>query len=296
MSDDDYLKKVLQQQELDDDSAEVAKLEQHRNDVEGLLMKEFGDGATLREGGSKAKGTMIKEAYDLDLLNYFSHEDDTAGETIEEIYDNTEEALQKKYRTVRKGVAVRLLDCDSDEDFYVDVIPGRFIDGDDGDAFLYPSSTDKERLQTNIDVHVAHVKNSGVIDAIRLMKLWRVRRGINIKTFALELLTINCLKHKKKASLSDQLVHVLTEFRDNIDDLVIEDPANSNNDLSGMLTDGIRASLSAQARETLNLVNGSGWEAVFGKVAADKEKETTTDALRRIAAGAASTKPWCRGS
>ena len=294
MSNDDYLKKVLQQQELDDDSAEVAKLEQHRRDVEELLVSKFGDGATFREGGSKAKGTMIKDLYDLDLLNYFSRDDDAAGETIKEVFENVEKVLQKKYRTVRKGVAVRLRDCDSDEDFHVDVIPGRFIDGDDGDAFLYPTSTDKERLQTNIDVHLAHVKNSGVIDAIRLLKLWRVRRGISVKTFPLELLTINCLKHKKKASLSDQLTHVLTEFRDNMDDLVIEDPANSNNDISGMLTDAIRASLTTQARETLQLVDGSGWEAVFGKIGTDTAKESTTDALRRIGAGAAATKPWCR--
>lgn len=296
MTDDEYLKKLLRQQELGNESAELAQLEHHRNDVEGLLMKEFGDSATLREGGSKAKTTMIKDAYDLDFLYYFSRDDDTAGETIKEIFENIEKALQKKYRTVRKGVAVRLLDCDSDEDFHIDVVPGRFIDGDDGDAFLYPSSTNKERLQTNLDVHITYVKNSGVIDAIRLMKLWKARRNISLKTFALELLTINCLKHKKKVSLSDQLGHVLAEFRDNMKNLTIEDPANSNNDLSGMLTDAIRTSLTTQASETLHLVDDTGWEAVLGKVVADKAKDATTDALLRIAVGAAPTRPWCRGS
>jgi hypothetical protein len=36
---------------------------------------------------------------------------------------------------------------------------------------------DKKRLKTNLDVHLDHVRDSGVIDAIRLAKLWGVRNG-----------------------------------------------------------------------------------------------------------------------
>lgn len=296
MTDEEYLKKVLKEQELADDGPELRDLDQHRKDVERLLKNEFGSGPEFREGGSKAKGTMIREAYDLDLPYYFPRDDVSAGETIEEIYESVEEALQKEYRTERKGVAVRLLDCEEGTDFHVDVIPGRFVDGDDGDAFLYPSSSDKERLQTNLDTHIKHVQESGVVDAIRLQKLWKARRGLKVKTFALELMMIDLLENKKKATLPDQLKHVWTEFRDHIDDLSIEDPANTNNDLSDMLNDEVRAELREQASDTLKTIEEKGWEAVFGKVKQEQAESATTEALRRIALSTpAPAKPWCRG-
>jgi hypothetical protein len=62
------------------------------------------------------------------------------------------------------------------------------------------------------------------------------------------------------------LTELLTELRDNIDDYSIEDPANpTSNDLSELLNDTTRASLSAGARST-QTVETSGWEAVFGAV------------------------------
>lgn len=298
MNDQDYLRKVLEDQTLANDSAELKDLEQHRKDVGRLLKEKFGSGPALREGGSKAKGTMIKEAYDLDLPYYFAHEDESGGETIKEIYENVEKALQDEYRTDRKGVAVRLLDAEKHADFHVDVIPGRFIDGKEGDAFLYPSSSDKERLQTNLATHVEHVRESGVVDAIRLLKLWKARRKISAKTFPLELLAVDLLDGKKSLTLPNQLTHVWTEFRDNMESLAIADPANTNNDLSDMLNEGVRRELSDQARDTLKTIDENGWEAVFGKVEShDGEKAAKIEALRRIVTSSpAPAKPWSRGS
>ncbi len=297
MTDQDYLRKVLEGQTLSDDSKELKDLEKHKKDVERLLKRKFGSGPQLREGGSKAKGTMILEAYDLDLPYYFAHEDESGGETIKEIYEKVEKALQEEYRTASKGVAVRLLDAEKDTDFHVDVIPGRFIDGKQGDAFLYPSSTDKERLQTNLTIHVEHVRDSGVVDAIRLLKLWKVRRAIGVKTFALELLTIDILDGKANLTLPNQLKRVWTEFRDNMDTLNITDPANSNNDLSEMLNDRVRKQLQDQARQTLETIEDGGWVAVFGEVDEDAAKAVKIEALRRIATSSpAPAKPWSRGA
>ena len=221
MTDQEYLKAVLEDQRLTDDSPEVARLEQVRDDVADLLADEFGSGPELREGGSKAKGTMIREDHDLDLPYYVANDDTSVGETIKEIYENVEAALQTAYKTERKGVAVRLLDAEEGSDLSVDVIPGRFTNGDGGDAFLFPSSTAKERVQTNLETHVSHVRDSGVVDAICLMKLWRTRRGIEVKTFALELLTIDQLEGHASSSLPDQLTRVWTEFRDRMHELTI---------------------------------------------------------------------------
>ena len=51
-------------------------------------------------------------------------------------------------------------------DFHIDVVPGRFTDETKADAYLYQCGGDKKRLKTNLDVHLDHVRDSGVTDAI----------------------------------------------------------------------------------------------------------------------------------
>ncbi len=182
MTDNEYLRKVLENQNLADDSQEMKDLRAERDNVWQLLGEEYGTAPVRRVGGSGAKGTMNKEDYDLDLPYYFPRDDNSAGDTLKEIYESVELLLSKKYRVKRKGVAVRLHDNEGKIDFHIDVVPGRFVNGSDGDAFLFPATTDKERLQTNLEKHIAHVKNSGVVDEIRLGKLWRTRGKIPLKT------------------------------------------------------------------------------------------------------------------
>ena len=79
---------------------------------------------------------------------------------------------------------------------------GRFTDDKKADAFIYQNAGDKKRLKTNFDVHIEHVNESGVLDAIRLLKLWKVRRGLRVKQFAFELLIIHLLAKKKNSPLS----------------------------------------------------------------------------------------------
>jgi len=295
MTDNQYLEAILREQTLAPGSLELKELQQHRKEVETLIRESFGDSPVIREGGSKAKGTMIKENYDLDLTCYFPHEEDDAGQTIKEIYESVESTLIGKYAVTRKGVAIRITDAEDRRDFHIDVIPGRFVDGDDGDVFLYPSSGDKERLKTNLEVHIEHIRGSGVIDPIRLMKLWRCRNGITVKTFVLELLTIKLLESKKQKSLADQLLHVWEQLHDHSNEISIEDPANpEGNDLSELFNDAVKAELSVTAEKTLTIIDESGWEAVFGKV--HIEDQERTEALKRISvASPTPSKPWFSG-
>jgi hypothetical protein len=67
---------------------------------------------------------------------------------------------------------------------------------------------------------------------------------------------------------------VWKEFRDNLDKLSVEDPANpTGNDLSELLNDSTRAELASVAQRTLKLIEESGWEAVFGPVEEKGERE-----------------------
>ena len=285
--DNDYLYDVLNSQNLDPDGPEMKALQNERKQVEDILRKRFGSSPTIKYGGSKSKGTMNKESYDLDIIEYFPRDDTSAGDTLEDIYNNTYDALSEEYLVERKGSALRLTDKNPDtrgKYTHIDVVPGRYIDGEDGDVFLYLSTGEKKRLKTNLEVHIAHVKDSGVIEAIRLMKLWRVRNHVTIKNFALDLLTIKLLKGKKSLLLTDQLISIWQEFRDHSDSLSIKDPANPyGNDLSEMLNDSVKQCLKDIATSTLSILESNGWEAVFGKVEKTDDKDKK-ESLQRIAA------------
>lgn len=269
MTNNEYLNEILESQTLDDDGDELKLLRRRRNDVDKLLRKKYGSSPSIRYGGSKAKGTMIKDSYDLDVICYFDNDDTTAGETLQEIYDSVAETCEDDYYVERKPSAVRLKCKDSDdiEDYHIDVVPGRFVDDNGDDVFLYRHSAEKGRQKTNLDVHIDHVKDSGVVSSIRLTKFWRVRNEMSVRNFILELLTIELLKDKKNKSLTDQLTHVWTELRDNIDDITIEDPANpTGNDLSELFNSTIKFELSEAAKTALENVEKDDWKAIFGEV------------------------------
>lgn len=279
MTDNEYLKKILESQTLASDGEEMNDLRSRRSDVTTKLRNKYGSGPSIRYGGSKAKGTMIKEAYDLDITCYFDREDDSAGDTLLEIYESVAGVFADDYLIQRKPSAIRLLSNNLDnlgQDYHVDLVPGRFIDDERADVFLYRSSGEKGRQKTNLDIHISHVKDSGVIEAIRLEKLWRARNNLSVKHFVLELLTIDLLREKKGISLSEQLIHAWTEMRDNIDDMKVEDPANpTGNDLSELFNSTVKYELKNSARLTLEIIEKYGWEKVFGEIPSDESKNVS---------------------
>ncbi len=297
MSENDCLQDVLDDQKLAEDSKELKSLRIQREKVEKLIKKEYGAcSPTIRYGGSKAKGTMIREAYDLDVICYFPHNEKGAGETLKDIYNNVAKTLESEYLVFRKTSALRLKSKESGSystNFYIDVVPGRFVDDTKEDTYLHQENGDKERIKTNLKVHIDHIKGSGVTDAIRLMKLWRVRNSLSIKHFGLELMIVELLKKRKQASLADQLKHCWKEMRDNIDDIKIEDPANpTGNDLSELLNDSVKKELAVMAKKTLQDIEGQGWESVFGPI----RKMSTSQRIALLSNAAANvskpTRPW----
>src|SRR5579859_2029194 len=100
MTPNEYLLKILDEQTLAEDGDELKQLRTRRQEVEDHLRVDFGSSPTIRYGGSKSKGTMIKEAYDLDVICYFPRDDDDAGGNLETIFDNVKKSLSKKYIVV----------------------------------------------------------------------------------------------------------------------------------------------------------------------------------------------------
>jgi hypothetical protein len=289
-----YLENVLKNQNLKDDSHELKDLEKHRKDVEEILRKRFPNASpTIRYGGSKVKGTLIRESYDLDIVFYVPHDNTGAGETLKDIFENVTNALAEHYYVDPKTSAVRLKDKQNKINFHIDVVPGRYVDNAKSDCFIYQNGAEKDRLKTNLDTHIEYVKSSGIVPVLRLLKLWKTRRGLRVKQFVLDLLTIKLLKDKKGNNLDSQLKYVWTTLRDAKEPIIVDDPANpTGNDLSGFLK-SVWFELSARSRDTLDLVEQSGWEALFGSVDEDTDNGGKTDNFKRAAATIITpTKPW----
>jgi hypothetical protein len=83
---------------------------------------------------------------------------------------------------------------------------------------------------------------------------------------------------------------VLTEFRDNVENLSVEDPANSNNDLKAIL-DASRGELQTWASISLSYVENDKWEALFGKLP-ERYRGSLVTTLGRVAASTAPVRPW----
>jgi hypothetical protein len=297
MNDNQYLQDLLASQMLDETSDEWKVLDDEAEAIEGIIRAAFPESTIMStHGGSRAKRTIIREDYDLDEVLYFQNGDVAAGETLEEIYEAIAKLLANHYTVRRKRSALRLSMKDG-RDLKVDVVPGRYVDASRTDVYIHQNEGDKERLKTNIVKHVAHVRDSGCTDVIMLVKLWRTRNGrdgISIKTFPLELLVIAVLAGNNGGTLDDRLRRVLTKFRDDIDDLSIEDPANpTGNDLSHALTEKIRYRLSKVADDTLMAADEHGWEHVFGKIETRQAVVPRIQIIRSAAAAiAVPAKPW----
>lgn len=272
MADDDkdkWLADFLNEHTFTDDAQEVVDLLATKANVERLILTEFADGEPeVDVAGSYAKTTMVKDTYDLDVVSYFANDDEAAGSTLEEIYANVKKALEKEYVVREKRSALRLLRTKSGdelEDYHVDVVPGRYTSDDRADVFLHQTEGDKVRLKTNLRIHVSHIKGSGATEVIQLAKVWRHRASIDIKTFPLELAVIAALGSSKAKGLDARLRETLTCFRDTVDDLVVQDPANPHgNDLSAVFGDTQREALKNAAKLALDLEADGGWSSVLG--------------------------------
>jgi hypothetical protein len=292
MNPNEYLQAILKNQTLKPGSKELDELEAQRKNVQGLLEKKYGSSSpSICYAGSKMKGTMNRADYDLDIAAYFHHDDTTPGETLQEIFDDVKGCLQAEYLVVPKTSALRLKSLDGKFDFHIDVVPGRFVHGKEGDVFLYQYGVPQHRLQTNLEVHRQHISKSGRIDEIRLVKLWKGKWTLKLKTFALELLVIKLLKGSDIQNLSDRLVNLWEQISEHPDQLSVEDPANSSNDLSGELNSAKPALVNA-ASQTLLAIEKHGWESVYGPAGGEGDGDAVAAIQAVIASRPKPPKLW----
>lgn len=269
MTDEEFLQRVLDEQAVAADSQTHADLLAEHERIAVLLKSKLeGSSPSIDLGGSLAKGTIVHASYDLDSICYFDNDDSGSGDTLKEIRGSVEDALRSEYVIEGKRSAIRLIGrLDGELSFPADVVPGRYVDDTREDVFLHQAEGEKERLKTNLKKHITHIHDSGQVDLIKLAKVWKLRSDVEIKTFVLELLVIECLKDVSDQTLRGRLLEFWRALRDDIDSLSVEDPANpTGNDLSDVFGDTQREALSTAATIALDLVDDGDWVSLFGEL------------------------------
>lgn len=204
---------------------------------------------SVLNSGSRAKGTAISLASDVDYLVSLTSSCNANSGGLKSIYDGLYNHLRTKYNPVRKqNVSFRI----KMGNLEVDITPARKQLGNTNDHWLYVSKQDTWK-QTNIQKHINDISGSGRLNEIKLLKIWRELNGLEFPSIYLEYLTISSLSGKSKdaSRLSDNFIFLLRELAKDTNNPLnsrIIDPANSNNILSDLLTTSEKRAIISKAK------------------------------------------------
>ncbi len=277
MTPEKFLQNLLDSQNLKPE--QELTLKAHKKEVTDYLVAEFQDKQpTIKYAGSYEKGTMIRDCYDLDIVCYFP---DTDTRTLKEIRDDVSTHLNKKYIMQDKASAERILSlkgATAPENYHIDVVPGRFISGTN-DVFLHLAEGEKERLQTNLKTHISHIKDSGCVPVIRLVKVWAHRNNVKVKTFVLELFVVEVLNgSRSKNDLKVSFLKVLEEMKNRFASIELVDPANTGNVVSRLMPASEKTAVAQAARKAFDALNSQDtlgvWEGVFNEAVSSTRSST----------------------
>jgi hypothetical protein len=208
----------------------------------------------ILDSGSRAKGTAICLASDVDYLVSLSNCCNENSGGLGSIYNSLYEKLTSKYYNVRKqNVSFRI----NIRGLEVDVTPGRKYSGNSNYHSLFVSKRNTWQ-QTNIQTHINDVSQSGRLNEIKLLKIWRELHNLSFPSVYMEYLVIkNILSGRSTNSsyLADNFLHILSELSKNIGNPLysrIVDPSNTNNVLSDLLTSTEKLNIFNQAKASFN--------------------------------------------
>jgi len=203
--------------------------------------------------GSFAKGTAVIGGTDVDL---FISLPSTIPYTLEDIYRSLADYLRAYGYAVREqNVSIGI----TYKGLSIDLIPAKRQPGSIYDHSVYRRKANTW-TKTNVHKHVLLVKESGRLNEIRAVKIWRNLHSLEFPSFYLELSVINALRNRRVLTLSSNLWTVFQYLADEFKDREIVDPANSNNIISDDLTNVEKQAI---ARTAYNTLLQSSWNKII---------------------------------
>jgi hypothetical protein len=202
--------------------------------------------------GSFAKGTANHSGTDIDLLISLSS---GTTNTLKEIYESLFVSVQQAgYTPKRQDVSINI----RVGGFDVDLVPAKRQDAIGSDHSLYRRRKDTW-TKTNVQTHIAYVRAANRLLESRLLKLWRIQKGLDFPSFYLELATINALMCTP-GGLSTNIWTVFAYLRDTFPGSRIIDPANTNNIISDDLSQAAKNAIRDAAAAALK---ASNWNQII---------------------------------
>jgi hypothetical protein len=198
--------------------------------------------------GSYAKGTRVKGATDVDILVSLGPRTPL---DVDKLYDRLFDALKGKgLKPVRQNVSIGL----QHRGLEIQLIPARQEWGGSNDHRIFETAHQRV-TRTNFDTHLKIVKESEVIEEIRLVKIWRNLRNLRFPSFCLELAVMDALHRSPRHQPAANLETVFRYFAETLPNAPIRDPANFENRVSDDLLKHEKIAISDAAAESLKQAN-----------------------------------------
>lgn len=241
MTEQEYLEKILNKQKIPDYI--IDGIRNYREEIEKYLRLNYWIKIeNFYYSWSIARWTAIYDKYDIDLCVYFGN---NSFNTLEEMFKDIKNVLWKKYLIKEQRVSIWISTMN------IDVVPWRKIN--DSWTINLWDSKDKTWKQTNIVLHKKYISENWDKQIIKLLKVWKLRQNIDIKSFALEILSIQSLKSFSWTWLWNKMRHIWNYIKNkDIYSMQIIDPANSNNNIMDSIDDIDKQKLQNKATEALN--------------------------------------------
>ncbi len=232
-----HLDKVLKSHRYTQDGV-YDQLKVKRNTVVELIQKEYGSKIySPFDSGSILKKTAIRSHFDYDIIVPFKH---GTFEHPKEMLELFYKSLQRKNLKIRKQNVSVGLDMDITPGKYdFDIVPGLEKSKGDferskGDLYLYPHlNANPKKIITNIKEQLKYFKRqpAQIMNIVKLVKIWKYGNDVRIKSYLLELLTIESYDKKSEKELWLQLRNALQYIGENIENAKATDPGNDRNNV-----------------------------------------------------------------
>lgn len=216
------------------------------SDLKAWSGKHYGD---LFISGSSAKGTALQGSSDLDL--FLSLRPSIPG-TLEEIFTDFSDTLKRVGYTVRlQNVSVRI----KHSGLRIDLVPGKRLPNTQDWHFLYTNRRENQnRIQTNVKQHINAVLNSGRVNEIMALKIWRDINRLSLPSMYLEMYVLKAMARKwgGKGQLAENFLFLLEDISRYFPNVAVYDPSSSTNTISNDLLKSEKLVIQRAAARTLD--------------------------------------------
>lgn len=198
--------------------------------------------------GSSAKGTSVKGNSDLDLFVSLRA---SSTNTLKVIYASLYKHLSVAgFAIEKRNVALRVRYWN----LQIDIVPGKKLPDKTHWHYIYPNRwADADRIQTNVHKHVNVVLDSGRVNEIIALKIWRNNKKLEFPSMYLEMYVLKALSGKwsGKAYLADNFLYVLDHISKYFLSTAVYDPCNTTNVISNSLYKYEKEAIRAAAENSL---------------------------------------------